>query len=140
MRISKDSHREKAPSNKTTVLSKIMNIDIWVVGTSNQLFIEVLKLKQNFRKKKEQLLANLCYLHFVLPILFVLTLASDSAVLYGNIALSILVLLTIKQHSRFLERNCVFQKIYFKVEVLKTFKSSSDCHIKTCRSLKRRAI
>ena len=140
MRISKDSHREKAPSNKTTVLSKIMNIDIWVVGTSNQLFIEVLKLKQNFRKKKEQLLANLRYLHFVLPILFVLTLASDSAVLYGNIALSILVLLTIKQHSRFLERNCVFQKIYFKVEVLKTFKSSSDCHIKTCRSLKRRAI
>ena len=28
----------------------------------------------------------------------------------------------------------------FKVKVLKTFKTSSDCHIKTYRSLKRRAI
>ena len=35
----KDTHREKAPSNKTPTLSKNMNIDIWVVGTSNQLFI-----------------------------------------------------------------------------------------------------
>ena len=35
----KDTHREKAPSNKTPTLSKIMNINIWVVGTSNQLFI-----------------------------------------------------------------------------------------------------
>ena len=28
----KDTH--KAPSNKTTALTKSMNIDIWVVGTS----------------------------------------------------------------------------------------------------------
>ena len=27
-------------------------MDIWVVGTSNQFFIEVLKLKQNFQKNK----------------------------------------------------------------------------------------
>ena len=33
----KDSNREKALSNKT--LAKIMNTDIWEVGTSNQLFI-----------------------------------------------------------------------------------------------------
>lgn len=31
-----------------------------------------------------------------------------------------------------------FQKTYFKVKVLKTFKISTDCHIKVSRSLKRR--
>ena len=34
----------------------------------------------------------------------------------------------------------VFQKTCFEVRVLKTFKVSKDCHIKTCRSLKRRAF
>ena len=34
----------------------------------------------------------------------------------------------------------IFQKICFKVKVLKTFKISTDCHIKTCRSLKERTI
>ena len=34
-----DTHREKAPSNKTPVLMKSMNMEIWVVGTSNQFFI-----------------------------------------------------------------------------------------------------
>ena len=34
----KDTHREKAPSNKTPALTKSMNMDIWVVGTPNQLF------------------------------------------------------------------------------------------------------
>ena len=31
-----DTYREKAPSNKTPTLSKSMNMDVWVVGTSNQ--------------------------------------------------------------------------------------------------------
>ena len=34
----KDTHREKAPSNKTPVLIKSTNIGIWIVGTTNQLF------------------------------------------------------------------------------------------------------
>ena len=34
----------------------------------------------------------------------------------------------------------VFQKSRFKDKVSKTFKISTDCHIKTSRSLKRRAI
>ena len=34
----KDTHREKAPWNKTPALTKSMNMDIWVFGTSNQLF------------------------------------------------------------------------------------------------------
>ena len=31
---------------------KSMNMDIWVVGTLNQLFIGIFKLKQNFQKNK----------------------------------------------------------------------------------------
>ena len=38
-KIFKDTHREKAPSNKIPAFTKIINIDIWVVGTSNQLYI-----------------------------------------------------------------------------------------------------
>ena len=54
--------------------------------------------------------------------------------------LSILVLSTKKRYSSFLKSVCIFQKIYFKVKVLKLFKISSDFHIKACRSLKRKAI
>ena len=36
----KDTHREKPPSNKIPVLTKSMNMDIWVVGTSNQFFLK----------------------------------------------------------------------------------------------------
>ena len=57
------------------------------------------------------------------------------AVLYGNDALSILVLSTKKRYSIFREK---FSLIFFKVKVLKTVKTFTDCHIKTCGSLKRR--
>ena len=40
----------------------------------------------------------------------------------------------------FLKKVFVFREICFKVVFLKTFKISSDFHIKTCQSLKRRAI
>ena len=35
----KDTHREKAPSNKTPPLRKSTNIGVWAVGTLNQLFV-----------------------------------------------------------------------------------------------------
>ena len=31
---------KKTPSNKAITLSKSMNMEIWVVGTSNQLFLQ----------------------------------------------------------------------------------------------------
>ena len=62
--------------------------------------------------------------------LFVLTLASDMAVLYGNYAFSMLVLPTKKRYSSFLKKFFIFQKIYFKAKDLKTFKFSTDCHMK----------
>ena len=76
--------------------------------------------------------------HFVIIIPFVLTLASDMAVLYRNDAFSILVRSTKKRYSSFLKKVFIFQKICFKV--LKMFKIFTDRQIKTCRSLKRRAI
>ena len=36
----KDTYREKAMSNKTPALTKSTNMDIWAVGTSNQLFMK----------------------------------------------------------------------------------------------------
>ena len=35
----KDTHREKAPSNKTPALTKCTNMGIWMVGLTNQLFM-----------------------------------------------------------------------------------------------------
>ena len=35
----KNTHREKAPSNKTPALGKSTNMSVWAVGTLNQLFI-----------------------------------------------------------------------------------------------------
>ena len=68
----------------------------------------------------------------------VLILASDRAVLNGNDVFSILVASTKKRYSSFLKKVFAFQKICSKV--FKTFETSTDCHIKTCRSLKQSAI
>ena len=73
--------------------------------------------------------------HLVDAILFVLTLASDKAVLNGDDVFSILVVSTKKRCSSFLKKVLAFQKICFKVKVLKTFETFPDCHIKTCRSV-----
>ena len=42
---------KKIPSNKALTLSKTMNMDIWVVGTLNQLFIRGSKTETKFLKK-----------------------------------------------------------------------------------------
>ena len=47
----KDTHREKAPSNKTPALTKSTNMGIWVVGTSNQFFIRGSEIEANLSKK-----------------------------------------------------------------------------------------
>ena len=67
-----------------------------------------------------------------------LTMASDRAVLNGNDVFSILVASAKKSYSSFLKK--VFQKLCFKVKVLKTFETFTDRDIKTCQSVKRRAI
>ena len=111
----------------------------WLVHQIISLY-EVLKLKQNYLKTEVVTGKTPFSVHLVLLILFVLTMTFDKTVLYGNIAFSILVFSTKEQYSCFLRKVFVFEKIDFKVKLLKTFKIFSDCHIKTCRSLKRRAI
>ena len=37
--VVKDTHWEKAQSNKTPALTESMNMDVWVVGTKDKLFI-----------------------------------------------------------------------------------------------------
>ena len=91
-------------------------------------------MKLNFQKNKRVLGKTplFCKVSFVLPILFVLTLVFDNAVLYGNVAFSIIVLSSKKSYSSFLKIDLVFQKTCSKVRVIKTFKIPSDYHIKTC--------
>ena len=72
---------------------------------------------------------------FEVAILFVLTLASNRAVLNENDVFSVLVVSTKNRISRFLKKVFVFQKICFKVKVLKTFSMFPDLHIKTCWSV-----
>ena len=103
-------------------------------------FQEVLKLEKNFQKYKVGTSKTPFFVIFVVAILFVSTLVSDRAVLNGNDVFSISVVSTNKQSSSFLKKVFICQKICFKVKVLKTCEILTDCHIKTCRSLKRKAI
>ena len=48
----KDTHSEKAPSNKTSALTKSTNMGIWIVGASNQLFIRDSSTETKFSKTK----------------------------------------------------------------------------------------
>ena len=50
-KIVKDTHREKVPPNKTPALKKSMNMDIWMVDTSNQPFIRGSQIETKFSKK-----------------------------------------------------------------------------------------
>ena len=114
-------------------------MDIWVVGTFNSIK-GVLKLKQIFQKNKVVTGKTPLFVIGPFSILFVLTLASDRTVLNGNGVFSVLLVSTKKGYSSFLKKAFVLQKICFKVKVLNTFETFTDCHIKTCRSPKRRAI
>ena len=46
-----DTHMEKAPSNKTLALPESIKMNIWAVGTSNQLFITGSYTETKFSKK-----------------------------------------------------------------------------------------
>ena len=51
VRSSEDTHGEKAPSNRTLTLRKSRNMGIWVVGTSNQLFVRGSSTEAKFSKR-----------------------------------------------------------------------------------------
>ena len=101
---------------------------VWTFGLwvhqINSLF-EVLKLKKRLLfftgKTPLFLMGPFCTagIHFFL---FVLRLASDRAVLYVDVIFLILVLSTKKLYSSFLKTVWFFQKFFFKVRALKTFR------------------
>ena len=119
---------KKASSDKTPALSESMNMNIQVVGTSNQLIITGSYTETKFSKKIKYVLAKLCSLSQV---------PFKRAVLYGYDMLSIVLLSRTKQFSSlFFFKGFCFSKICFKVKALKTFKISSDCHTKKCQCKK----
>ena len=103
---------------------------------------EILKLKQNFQRNKVATRKTpfLVSEQFCTPNFICLTLNSGSTVLYGHVLFSVLVLTFKKLFPIFLKKVFVLRKICFKVKVLKTFKISTDLHIKACWSLKWRSI
>ena len=101
-KANKDTHREKAPN-------KYVNLGSWYIKLV--LCNRFLNWNKIFKKK----VVTGCDWS-----IFVLTLASDRAVVYGNGTFSILVLST-KNGTLFFEKVFVFQEICFKGTALKTF-------------------
>ena len=54
-------HREKELSNKTQAFKKSIIMDIWVIGTLNQLFITGSYTQIKFKKKKKELVRGKTY-------------------------------------------------------------------------------
>ena len=50
VKVIKDTHREKAPSNKTPALTESTDLSIWFVGTSTQLFTRCSSTETKFSK------------------------------------------------------------------------------------------
>ena len=98
------------------------NMYLSAIGTLNQLFIRNSYTDIKFSKKWSS------------------RWLKSISVLYGNVALSFVVLWIKKQYSSFLRKVLVFPKTSFKFKVLKNFKIPGGWQIKTRRSLKRRAI
>ena len=86
-----------------------------------------------------------CYIFFVIdPFCTHYFICLNIGFWYGSFVWKWCVLnvsiFSLKTVLQFFKKVFVFQKICFKVKVLKTFKISTDFRIKTCRSLKWRAI
>ena len=108
-------------------------MDIWVVGTLSQLF-RILKKTQGRNKVVTGktpffVIGSFCTFHSICI-----------KIGFSNVTPSILVFSAAKRCFNFSEKVFAFQKICVKTRVLKTFKISSDCHIKTYRSFKWSAI
>ena len=81
-------------SNKTQALTKSANMDIWLIGTLNQLsrgFYNRIEFQKFQLVRGKSPFLQIPY--FAFPTLFVLALAFDRAVLYGNVAFSIMKVL-----------------------------------------------
>ena len=117
------------------MLAKSMNMDIWVVGALNLVFIRGLYNEIKFSKNKGVHGKTLFFWQgqFCTPhSICLLTLVFDKTFLYENVTFSILILSSKKRYSSFLKKHLVFQKTCFKVKVMKLLKISGDYHVTTC--------
>ena len=114
---------------------------IWVVGTLIQIFIKSSYTETKFSKKESSQQKNfVLYDRFILYTPFYL---SEHQQLTAQICMKMCLqsqYFQVKSTSGFKIKVLVFQKTCFKVKVLITLRISSNCHIKICQSLKRKAI
>ena len=101
----KDTHREKNTFCEYGLLGS------WYIKSTSRTGIEALNFPENEIVTGETPFFVIS-LYFVLCILFILTLASDRAVLYGNVAFPNLIVSIKKPYSSFLKKISVFQKIF----------------------------
>ena len=111
---------------KLQCLKNSTNMDIWIVGTSDQLCIRGSWTETKFSKKQSSYSAKLHSLlkvHFALLAPFVLTLASDTAVLYiSKHYIFNLSTFSWKTLLQLFENDFRFYDFFFKVKVFETFK------------------
>ena len=110
----KGTHRENTLSNKTEVLTKSRNRNIWVVCKSNQ--IKVLRLKLNFQKNEA--VKGKSKFFVIGPFCTPHSICLNIGLLRGQICTEILLHFHLKyseleneQHSKFFKKVVVFQKI-----------------------------
>ena len=120
------------------MLTKSMNMYIWAIGILNQLFIRDSYSQIKFSKRMKSLF-------FVIsPFGTLHSFCLNNSFWQGSFVWKCCAFipsaLNQKAELQFFKKGFSFRKTCFWVKALKMFKISSDCHIKTCRSLKRRTI
>ena len=121
----KDTLRENTTSNKSQALAKSFNMDIWVIGALNQIFIRNSYTQIFF--SENTVVIGISTFFVIDPIctllLFVLKLTFDRAILYGNRTLSIVILSTTIWSAKFLKKVSFFRKFVSKLKNWKCSKS-----------------
>ena len=121
----KDTLRENTTSNKSQALAKSLNMDIWVIGTLNQIFIRNSYTQIFF--SENTVVIGISPFFVIDPIctllLFVLKLTFDRAILYGNRTLSTVILSTTIWSANFLKKVSFFRKFVSKLKNWKCSKS-----------------
>ena len=113
-----------------------MNMDIWVVGTSNKLFIRGSYTETKLKKKSNYWQNSVLCDGSILHSPFSISFWHDRFV--SKYCAFILSTFNYKMVLEFFKKGFCFSENLFH-KVCKTFKTSRDCRIKTCWSLRRRA-
>ena len=123
--VLKDTHREKAPSNETPILSKSMSMDIWVIGTSNRLFIRDTRFL-HWNKIFEKIVTGKTQFFVIDPFCTPHSIWRNinfwQSSSYGNVAFLILALSATKRYSSRLKKVWFFRENGSKLKYWKRSK------------------